>query len=185
MISLSCLKHVLVEARSIKKLSVTLNSIKRCVIKSQREEGIHTTCVHHTHIQSVNLGIYSYLISPHSTASEQFLCIISKHAYLPSQLETLVSIVITIVHFVVALSENHPAHHYSQVDTFRSEVKLLHLGNTENAILLKNMSSFCINKCLLNTKCTFKKSNKIMTYEKKEKIIKIKKSYNAAQNEFK
>lgn len=67
------------------------------------------------------------------------------HAYLPSQLQTLVSIVIAIVHFVVALSENHPAHHYSQVDTFRSEVKLLHLGNTEKAILPKNVTSYCGN----------------------------------------
>lgn len=58
------------------------------------------------------------------------------HQYLPGQLETLVSIVIAIVYFVVPLCEDHPAHHYSQVDAFRSEVKLLHLGNTEGHAIL-------------------------------------------------
>lgn len=75
-------------------------------------------------------GICSQLISSNSGYFRGSLCAFVHcihHPHLPSQLETLVSIVITIIHFVVALSKNHPAHHDSQVDAFRSEVKLLHL----------------------------------------------------------
>lgn len=89
-------------------------------------------------------------ISLHSGCLRGSLCAFvhySYHQYLPSQLETLVPIVIAIVHFVVALSENHPAHHYSQVDAFRSEVKLLHLGNTEKATLLNKVTLYFMNKC--------------------------------------
>lgn len=65
----------------------------------------------------------------------------TRRPYLSSQLQTLVSVVIAIVHLVVALSENYPAHHHSQVDTFRSEVKLLHLRNTVKTMHLNKMIS--------------------------------------------
>ena len=47
--------------------------------------------------------------------------------YLPSQLQTLVAIVIPVVHLVLPLSEDDSAHHHRQVHTLRPEVKLLHL----------------------------------------------------------
>lgn len=47
--------------------------------------------------------------------------------YLSSQLKTFVAIVISVVHLVVPLGQNHPPHHHSQVDTLGSKVKLLDL----------------------------------------------------------
>lgn len=48
-------------------------------------------------------------------------------AYLSSQLETFVAIVISVVHLVVPLSQDHPSHHHSQVNTLSPKVKLFDL----------------------------------------------------------
>lgn len=48
-------------------------------------------------------------------------------AYLTSQLKTFVAIVISVVHLVVPLGQDHSPHHYSQVNTLSPEVKLFHL----------------------------------------------------------
>lgn len=57
--------------------------------------------------------------------------------YLARQLQTLVSIVISVIHLVVSLSQDHPPHHHSQVDTLGPEVKLFHLrtGNEDDSTL--------------------------------------------------
>lgn len=47
--------------------------------------------------------------------------------YLSSQLQTLVAIVISVIHLVVPLSQDHPPNHDSQVNTLSPEVKLFHL----------------------------------------------------------
>lgn len=57
----------------------------------------------------------------------------SIQVYLASQLETLVAIVISVIHLIVPLSQDHPAHHHSQVDTFGPEVKLLHLQTEDDS----------------------------------------------------
>lgn len=53
--------------------------------------------------------------------------------YLPGQLQTLVAIVISVIHLVVPLSQDHPAHHHSQVDALGPEVKLLHLQREDGS----------------------------------------------------
>lgn len=53
--------------------------------------------------------------------------------YLPSQLQTLVAVVISVIHFIVPLSQDYPAHHHSQVDTLGPEVKLLHLQTGDDS----------------------------------------------------
>lgn len=57
-------------------------------------------------------------------------------AYLPSQLQTFVAIVISVVHLVVPLSQDHPPHHHSQVNTLSPKVKLFHLKTKYTAIIL-------------------------------------------------
>ena len=47
--------------------------------------------------------------------------------YLSRQLQTLVAIVISVVHLVLPLCQYDTAHHHRQVHTLGSEVKLLHL----------------------------------------------------------
>lgn len=47
--------------------------------------------------------------------------------YLSSQLKTFVAIVISVVHLVVPLSQDHPPHHHSQVNTLSPKVKLFDL----------------------------------------------------------
>lgn len=57
-------------------------------------------------------------------------------AYLSSQLETFVAIVISVVHLVAPLSQDHPPHHHSQVDTLSPEVKLFDLWTKYKVIIL-------------------------------------------------
>lgn len=52
---------------------------------------------------------------------------VPKQIYLSGQLESLVAIVISVIHLVASLSQDHPSHHHSQVDAFSPEVKLFHL----------------------------------------------------------
>lgn len=60
-------------------------------------------------------------------------CII---AYLPSQFQTFVAIVISVIHFIVPLSQDHSPHHHSQINTLSPEVKLLHLETEDKMIQL-------------------------------------------------
>lgn len=53
--------------------------------------------------------------------------------YLPSQLQTLVAVVISVIHLIVPLSQDHPAHHHGQVDALGPEVKLLHLQTEDDS----------------------------------------------------
>lgn len=62
--------------------------------------------------------------------------------YLPSQLQTLVAIVISVIHLIVPLSQDHPAHHHSQVYALGPEVKLLHL-QTEDDSTVRNEVCLC------------------------------------------
>jgi len=54
--------------------------------------------------------------------------------YLSGQLKTFVAIVISVVHFVVPLSQNHPPNHHSQVNTLRPKVKLFDLRTKSKKI---------------------------------------------------
>lgn len=53
-------------------------------------------------------------------------------AYLSSQLQTFVAIVISVVHLVIPLSQDHPPHHHSQVNTLGPKVKLFNLKTNYN-----------------------------------------------------
>lgn len=55
-------------------------------------------------------------------------------AYLSSQLKTFVAIVISVVHLVVPLSQDHPPNHHSQVNTLSPKVKLFDLQTKHKMI---------------------------------------------------
>lgn len=55
--------------------------------------------------------------------------------YLSSQLKTFVAIVISVVHLVVPLSQDHPPHHHSQVNTLSPKVKLFDLQTKHKIII--------------------------------------------------
>lgn len=57
-------------------------------------------------------------------------------AYLSSQLKTFVAIVISVVHLVVPLSQDHPPHHHSQVNTLSPKVELFDLQTEYTMIIL-------------------------------------------------
>lgn len=56
-------------------------------------------------------------------------------AYLSSQLQTFVAIVISVVHLVVPLSQDHPPHHHSEVNTLSPKVKFFHLQTKDKIIV--------------------------------------------------
>lgn len=50
-----------------------------------------------------------------------------RQTYRSGQLKTFVAVVISVINLVVPLSQDHPPHHHSQVNTLGPEIKLLHL----------------------------------------------------------
>lgn len=69
-------------------------------------------------------------------------------AYLSSQLQTFVAIVISVIHLVVPLSQDDTPHHHSQVNTFSPKVKLLHLQ--KKAKMIKTTGIYNVNHQLLS-----------------------------------
>lgn len=57
-------------------------------------------------------------------------------AYLSSQLKTFVAIVISVVHLVVPLGQDHPPHHHSQINTLSPKVKLFDLQTKYKMVIL-------------------------------------------------
>ncbi len=56
--------------------------------------------------------------------------------YLSSQLKTFVAIVISVIHLVVSLRQDHPPHHHGQVNTLSPKVKLFDLQTKYKMITL-------------------------------------------------
>lgn len=77
-------------------------------------------------------------------------------AYLSGQLKTFVSIIISVVHLVAPLSQDHPPHHHSQVNTLGPKVKLFHLKTNHDGITYGGVNWECrshygqINQTLLS-----------------------------------
>lgn len=70
--------------------------------------------------------------------------------YLPSQLQTLVAVVISVIHLIVPLSQDHPAHHHSQVDALGPEVKLLHLQTEDDSTVWNEACLLHDSTCVLS-----------------------------------
>lgn len=63
-----------------------------------------------------------------------------KQTYLSGQLKTFVAIVISVIHLVVPLSQDHPPDHHSQVNTLGAKIKLLHLQTNKQIITLTTLN---------------------------------------------